>query len=203
MRGIGVIVPVVAALTMACCTPRPAGTQAVYAPPPPAYAPAPAPPRAFANRAPYREPYAGPPPAFASRAPRPAPDETDYDLPGGVLFERDSARISAGARPVLSQIAQAALDRPGAMLIVQGHTDTSGTKAHNQKLSEDRACAVADALIRAGVPENRIRAEGLGEAGLAFQTPDGVREPANRRVVVRLIARGRAGDGGDRRERMD
>jgi OOP family OmpA-OmpF porin len=70
---------------------------------------------------------------------------------------------------------------------VEGHTDTSGTHEHNQALSDARARAVADVLAREGVERDRIRTEGMGEAGLAVQTGDGVREPRNRRVVVRLI----------------
>ena len=71
--------------------------------------------------------------------------------------------------------------------MVEGHTDTSGTREHNQALSDARARAVADVLVREGVARERVRTEGMGETGLAVQTGDGVREPRNRRVVVRLI----------------
>ena len=62
-----------------------------------------------------------------------------------------------------------------------------GTHEHNQALSDARARAVADVLAREGVARDRIRTEGMGEKGLAVQTGEGVREPRNRRVVVRLI----------------
>jgi outer membrane protein OmpA-like peptidoglycan-associated protein len=113
--------------------------------------------------------------------------ETDFELPDSVLFGLDSAEISKDADPVLQEIADAAHDRPGATLVVEGHTDTSGTREHNQALSDARARAVADVLVREGVARRRIRSEGLGESQLAVQTGDEVREARNRRVVVRLI----------------
>ena len=113
--------------------------------------------------------------------------ETDFELPDNVLFGLDSAHISRDAEQVLQEIADAAHDQPGSHLIVEGHTDTSGTHEHNQALSNARARAVAEVLVREGVGRDRIRSEGFGERGLAVQTGEGVREARNRRVVVRLI----------------
>jgi outer membrane protein OmpA-like peptidoglycan-associated protein len=104
-----------------------------------------------------------------------------------VLFDLDSAHVNRDADRVLQEIADAANDQRGAELVVEGHTDTSGTHEHNQALSDARARAVADVLAREGVARERIRTEGMGETGLAVQTGDGVREARNRRVVVRLI----------------
>ena len=113
--------------------------------------------------------------------------ETDFELPDDVLFDLDSAHVNRDADRVLQEIADAANDQRGAQLVVEGHTDTSGTHEHNQALSDARARAVADVLAREGVARERIRTEGMGETGLAVQTGDGVREARNRRVVVRLI----------------
>jgi outer membrane protein OmpA-like peptidoglycan-associated protein len=141
---------------------------------------------------------APPPPPPVRQSYDPAPSqwrvtksqgETDFELPDSVLFELDSAQISADAGKALQEIADAARDRPGARLVVEGHTDTSGTREHNQALSDARARAVADELVREGVPRRRITSEGLGESRLAVATGDEVREPRNRRVVVRLIDR--------------
>jgi outer membrane protein OmpA-like peptidoglycan-associated protein len=118
--------------------------------------------------------------------------ETDFELPDSVLFALDSATISPDADAVLKEIADAAKAQPRDRLIVEGHTDTSGTREHNHELSDARARAVATVLARSGVARTRITTEGLGEDGLAVQTADEVREPRNRRVVVRLIGSGRA-----------
>ncbi len=117
--------------------------------------------------------------------------ETDFELPDSVLFALDSATISSDADAVLKEIADAAKAQPRARLVVEGHTDTSGTREHNQGLSDARSRAVATVLVRAGVARDRITTEGLGESQLAVQTGDEVREPRNRRVVVRLIEGGR------------
>jgi outer membrane protein OmpA-like peptidoglycan-associated protein len=73
-----------------------------------------------------------------------------------------------------------------AYIEVNGFTDTSGTFEHNQLLSEERAHAVADELLRNGVDQGRIRVRGFGETRLTVPTPDGVRERRNRRVEIVL-----------------
>ena len=67
---------------------------------------------------------------------------------------------------------------------VIGHTDTSGSKAFNQKLSERRAQTVAGALTQAGVPQSAMTVTGVGQNDLKVPTPDGVREPQNRRTEI-------------------
>jgi outer membrane protein OmpA-like peptidoglycan-associated protein len=196
---------------LACCAPQ-------MSSPPPQTAAIPRDPREASGPPvplPYdarQHPYYGPVPPEAGMRPRPGmrergreqargdeeyravphrrdDGETDYDLPDSILFALDSARISPRALPALREIARAARDEPDARLIVEGHTDTSGTNAHNRELSNDRACAVAAILMHDGIAERRIRAIGLGKRGLAVKTPDQVREPRNRRVVIRLIHR--------------
>ena len=129
--------------------------------------------------------------------------ETDYELPDNIVFDLDSARVTRDADRVLQDIADAAHDDPNASLVVEGHTDTSGTREHNQALSDARARAVADVLVRQGVARSRIRTEGMGEEGLAVQTGEGVAEPRNRRVVVRLINGNTAGRDEERDSHRD
>lgn len=116
-------------------------------------------------------------------------DETDYDMPGDVLFPLASAHISEHAYDVISDIARDARQRPHARVIVEGYTDTSGGAAANMALSEARARAVADVLARHGVSRARIETRGFGETHLAVPTGDGVREAKNRRVVIRIVGR--------------
>ena len=139
---------------------------------------------------PDQQGYNGPPPDQQQQSPwhvTQREGETDYELPDSVLFALDSAHVSRDADQVLQEIADAAHDSPRADLVVEGHQDTSGTHEHNQALSDARARAVADVLVRLGVERNRIRTEGMGESGLAVQTGDGVREARNRRVIIRVI----------------
>jgi outer membrane protein OmpA-like peptidoglycan-associated protein len=67
---------------------------------------------------------------------------------------------------------------------ITGHTDTTGDAASNDKLSVDRAIQVRAALVQQGLPVSNARVTGRGERELRVPTPDGVSEPANRRVEV-------------------
>jgi OmpA family len=81
--------------------------------------------------------------------------------------------------------AAAEYQRTGAAEItVTGHTDTVGSAAYNLTLSQHRAEAVADELIRRGVPATDIVTVGRGEEDLLVPTADGVNEPRNRRVEI-------------------
>ena len=71
-------------------------------------------------------------------------------------------------------------------LTVVGFTDLAGGADYNMRLSLRRAEVVRKALIAAGVPADRLQAEGHGKAEPLVSTPDGVREPQNRRVLVRF-----------------
>jgi outer membrane protein OmpA-like peptidoglycan-associated protein len=68
--------------------------------------------------------------------------------------------------------------------MVAGHADRSGTEAYNEALSEGRAQIVARALVQRGVPEQAIDVEWFGEQRPRVPTPDGQREPRNRRVEI-------------------
>lgn len=120
-------------------------------------------------------------PAAPEEAESPAPDS--YTL----YFAFDSAQISAEARDKLSQIVEAAEDRPQAEVSATGFTDTAGPADYNQDLSFRRAQAVKEALTERGLEAERIGTAARGENRLAVETADGVREPRNRRVEVSLF----------------
>jgi OmpA-OmpF porin, OOP family len=67
---------------------------------------------------------------------------------------------------------------------VVGHADAAGTKPYNKRLSLKRANAVKASLVKMGVHAKLIRVDHKGEDELMVPTPDGVREPANRRVQI-------------------
>jgi OmpA-OmpF porin, OOP family len=68
---------------------------------------------------------------------------------------------------------------------IEGHTDTVGSPALNQTLSERRAEAVVSYLSsKYGISPSRLQAVGMGEQGLLVSTPDQTAEPRNRRVLV-------------------
>jgi outer membrane protein OmpA-like peptidoglycan-associated protein len=113
--------------------------------------------------------------------------EVDYELGGQVLFPYDSDAISPRAYDIVANVADDAKRNPRTHIEVEGFTDTSGGHDGNMHLSLARADRVAELLVRHGVKPERIHTHGFGETRLAVKTGDGVREPRNRRVVIRLI----------------
>jgi len=92
--------------------------------------------------------------------------------------------LSAEARSIVQQAADAARQAPATHIVVTGHTDTVGTARYNQRLSERRAAAVREGLVAQGVPADEIVASGVGKSQLAVPTAQGVNEPRNRRIVI-------------------
>lgn len=70
---------------------------------------------------------------------------------------------------------------------VVAHADTSGPAAYNLALSKARAERIAAELVRFGVDRTQIDTVGMGEAEPAVLTPDGVREPLNRRGTIQHV----------------
>jgi outer membrane protein OmpA-like peptidoglycan-associated protein len=122
-------------------------------------------------------PAAPPPPPVT-----PAPQATSFM----VFFDWDRSNLSAQALATIKQAADAFKAKGSARITATGHTDTSGPENYNMALSLRRANAVKDALVRNGVPATAIAVVGRGEQGLLVPTPDGVREPQNRRVEIVL-----------------
>ena len=69
---------------------------------------------------------------------------------------------------------------------IVGHADRSGSDAYNIRLSQRRAAAVGQALAAGGVPSDTISTSGVGESQPLVPTPDGVREPSNRRAEIQI-----------------
>jgi len=79
-----------------------------------------------------------------------------------IRFEPGKADIVADSAGLLDRLIETALRCPNTNIEIAGHTDTDGEEAANQALSEQRAQAVTDYLIRAGLPANRFTAVGYG-----------------------------------------
>jgi len=114
------------------------------------------------------------------------PDGFLVNLPD-VTFATGSFVISPSFQTTLNQVADSLIRYPNSLVDVYGHTDTVGSTASNQRLSEERARAVANYLISRGVATSRIRWQGYGETQLKVPTGDNVNEPANRRVEIKVV----------------
>jgi outer membrane protein OmpA-like peptidoglycan-associated protein len=109
------------------------------------------------------------------------------NLPEGVTFTTGSYQINSGFQTLLDRVAASLQQYPNSLVDVYGYTDTVGSAASNQRLSEQRAQAVANYLISRGVSSSRIRWMGFGETNLKVATGDNVNEASNRRVEVKII----------------
>ena len=103
-----------------------------------------------------------------------------------VFFDFDRATITPEAQVVIDQVGAdwAGLGNPGVDVI--GHADRSGSRAYNQGLSVRRAQATQGALGGVGIPSGDVAVSGQGEDNPLVPTPDGVREPSNRRAEIRF-----------------
>lgn len=125
--------------------------------------------------------------ACADRAPPPvatAPAPQLVDRNFIVFFPTGSHALDASARQVLDEAAAVARTGWRPRVQVAGHTDSAGSAAYNQALSERRAAAVARALYDRGVASDQIVMVGRGESRLLRPTADGTHDPRNRRVEM-------------------
>ncbi len=101
-----------------------------------------------------------------------------------VYFPFDKYILTPEAQTVVQEAAMYANDGHATAIAVVGHTDLSGSVAYNLRLSERRAKTVADALVGLGVPQGTLSVDWKGESDPAVPTPDGVKEPLNRRATI-------------------
>lgn len=101
-----------------------------------------------------------------------------------VFFGTGKSSLSPAAQNTLNVAINNIRNNQARMIMVTGFTDTSGSKAANERLANRRVASVRDFLIKQGVPAQNIQTNALGENNLKVQTADGVSEAANRRVEI-------------------
>ena len=114
-----------------------------------------------------------------SAAPAPVQLYTLYFHTGSIHLTPES---EAELEAVLAEVANCS----GGEIIITGHTDTVGSLAANDELSLNRARRLREDIIVKGFPAARIEAVGRGERDLLVPTEDGVDEPRNRRVEIKV-----------------
>lgn len=101
-----------------------------------------------------------------------------------VNFATDKTEILPDSLPQLEQVVQLLKDDPALKLAVNGHTDGSGDKTHNQALSEGRAKAVVAALVAKGIDATRLTAQGFGDSQPVADNSSAEGKAKNRRVEL-------------------
>jgi OOP family OmpA-OmpF porin len=103
-----------------------------------------------------------------------------------IFFENDSYRLLPRSFPALDSVANLVRKYPVIQLTIEGHTDNVGGVQYNQTLSEKRADAVLQYLLKAGIDTSRLKAAGYGQLQPIADnaTPEG--RAINRRVVLNI-----------------
>jgi outer membrane protein OmpA-like peptidoglycan-associated protein len=103
----------------------------------------------------------------------------------GILFRVDSDAILGPSTPTRDDVYATLTGHPDLSLIVEGHTDSTGTAEHNKDLSERRAKSVVTYLTGRGIAAARLSAIGKGEAEPVEDNASPAGRAGNRRVVFK------------------
>lgn len=104
----------------------------------------------------------------------------------GIQFETGKATILKKSYPILDEVVKVFLDNPTYIIEVQGHTDNVGNAEANRKLSDKRAHAVRDYIVKKGVEANRITANGYGDTMPIADNKTKAGRAKNRRVEFKI-----------------
>lgn len=105
---------------------------------------------------------------------------------GDVLFDYNKADLKPGAQGDIGKLSAFLQENPDRKVIVEGYTDSTGSAAYNQSLSERRANSVRAALVRQGVDPTRIVAQGYGKEYPVADNTSNSGRAMNRRVEVTI-----------------
>lgn len=103
---------------------------------------------------------------------------------GDVLFDTNEASLKPGAMLAMDRLARFLETHADTRLIVEGHTDSTGSDAYNEELSQRRARAVADELVSRGIASSRFEVIGRGEAFPVAGNETAAGRQQNRRVEI-------------------
>jgi OOP family OmpA-OmpF porin len=107
---------------------------------------------------------------------------SDLLAKGKIRFESGRASIDPDSAGLLDRLIETALRCPNANIEIAGHTDADGEDALNQALSEKRAQAVTDYLVKAGLPPGRFTATGYGSTQPVATNDTDEGKAQNRRI---------------------
>ena len=114
-------------------------------------------------------------------------DDLILSMPSNVTFSTDSSTIQPQFRSTLDQVSSVLANYENTFVDVYGHTDSVGSEAYNQALSERRASSVADYLSTHGVNSARIAMRGFGETQPVASNETEEGRAAKRRVEIKLV----------------
>ncbi len=114
-------------------------------------------------------------------------DNITLNMPGNVTFATDSADLSPAFFEVLDSVGKVLAEFDQTVVEVAGHTDSTGTEAYNQSLSERRASTVSQYLKGRGVMQQRLITLGMGELRPVADNASADGRQLNRRVEITMV----------------
>lgn len=113
-----------------------------------------------------------------------ADNQLKLEIPSDISFDTGSADIQPTLRPILERFAQTLQANPVTTVQIVGHTDSTGTDAINEPLSQRRAASVQEFLAARGVARNRISTSGRGSREPIADNTTVAGRAVNRRVEI-------------------
>jgi outer membrane protein OmpA-like peptidoglycan-associated protein len=108
-------------------------------------------------------------------------------MPGNITFQTDSYNLNQGFYPTLNSVGLVLAKYADTTIRVSGHTDNTGSRQHNQTLSERRAKSVANYLATQGVAQARMYVEGLAFDQPVADNASSAGRSQNRRVELYIL----------------
>lgn len=101
-----------------------------------------------------------------------------------INFDTDKATLKPDGLETVNEIAKVLKDDPELKIAINGYTDNSGSKEHNQKLSENRALSVKNEIAKAGISSGRLTSKGYGQESPIASNSTDEGKAQNRRVEL-------------------
>ena len=108
------------------------------------------------------------------------------NMPGNITFQTNSADINANFYNVLNSVVLVVKEYNKTLIDIAGHTDSTGSDAINQPLSERRAASVGNYLTTQGIDARRIVTQGFGKSRPIASNDTSEGKSQNRRVEIQL-----------------
>ncbi len=111
-----------------------------------------------------------------------------FDEASGVYFDTEKYNINAKSQETLNKLAGIFAEYPSTNILVEGHTDDTGSESYNLTLSKNRAQAVTSYLVNNGVSSGRFDTKWYGEGQPKYDNTTADGRAKNRRVELAIVA---------------
>lgn len=117
-------------------------------------------------------------------------DQLTLVMENGIGFSTDAYTLDSSIYPTLNGVARVLVEYPNTVLMITGHTDSTGRESYNQTLSLKRAESVRSYLVAQNVARDRLSSMGMGEAEPVCDNATSQGRTCNRRVEISIYAKG-------------